>query len=237
MNKLFIQSLSNQLKNIVNSQQYNMPVSVNEIVNLRDNLKSIVNDIDPTKTEISKLLDASISNLFVQNNYNMYFINPVEIGTITAYLDYTVATFDATNIGFWRFIHPRIVNTSKKLFEDQHYANAVNDAFVEIADCVRNLFVRLRPSDSVPTSDVTLMNTVFSENKPIIEICDRSNQSGKDTQKGFMMMISGAFSAIRNPKAHSNFQISEEDAVRKLMLASMFMYKIDDGVSYSNIKE
>ena len=81
------------------------------------------------------------------------------------------------------------------------------------------------------------MNTVFSENKPIIEICDRSNQSGRDTQKGFMQMISGAFSAIRNPKSHSNFQISEEDAVRKLMLASMLMYKIDDAISYSKISE
>ncbi len=52
-------------------------------------------------------------------------------------------------------------------------------------------------------------------------------QTNKDTQRGYMMMFSGAMSAIRNPKAHEDMMISKEDAVRKLMFASMLMYKLD----------
>lgn len=52
-------------------------------------------------------------------------------------------------------------------------------------------------------------------------------QTNKDTQQGYMMMFAGAMSAIRNPKAHENMTISKDDAVRKLMFASMLMYKLD----------
>ena len=33
---------------------------------------------------------------------------------------------------------------------------------------------------------------------------------------------------IRNPKAHDNETISREDALRKQVLVSLLMYKIDD---------
>ncbi len=52
-------------------------------------------------------------------------------------------------------------------------------------------------------------------------------QTNRDTQQGYMMMFSGAMSAIRNPKAHENMVISRDDAVRKLIFASMLMYKLD----------
>lgn len=82
------------------------------------------------------------------------------------------------------------------------------------------------------------MTTTFSNNSPIIEFCDRNNISGKNIQLGFMQMLSGAMSALRNPNTHSNDNvITEDDCVRRLMFASMLMYKIDDGVSYCNIEE
>lgn len=50
-------------------------------------------------------------------------------------------------------------------------------------------------------------------------------------------MLSGAMSALRNPKAHANIKLSADDAMRQLMFASMLMYKIDEAVTYSNIQE
>lgn len=35
---------------------------------------------------------------------------------------------------------------------------------------------------------------------------------------------------IRNPKAHDNQTITKEDALRKLILISMLMYKIDKAI-------
>jgi hypothetical protein len=46
-------------------------------------------------------------------------------------------------------------------------------------------------------------------------------------------------SALRNPKAHANITITntKDDAMRRLMFASMLMYKIDEAIDYSEIQE
>ena len=81
------------------------------------------------------------------------------------------------------------------------------------------------------------MKAVFSANSPIIEFCDRSAQSGQNIQKGYMEMLAGAMSALRNPKSHANIPITAEDAMRRLMFASMLMHKIDEAVAYSKTTE
>lgn len=51
-------------------------------------------------------------------------------------------------------------------------------------------------------------------------------------------MLTGAMSALRNPKAHSNSEtLSAEESFRRLSTASMLMYTIDDAVKYSGITE
>ncbi len=50
-------------------------------------------------------------------------------------------------------------------------------------------------------------------------------------------MFSGSMSALRNPKAHDNIQLTSDDAMRQIIFASMLMYKIDDGLSYSHVSE
>ena len=82
------------------------------------------------------------------------------------------------------------------------------------------------------------MTTVFSANSPLVEFCDRNTQSGQNKQKGYMEMLSGAISALRNPKAHSNSEVlSAEESYRRLATASMLMYAIDDAVKHSGITE
>ena len=123
------------------------------------------------------------------------------------------------------------------MFDDGHYANAALDAFIEINDRVKRLFCVVNPSaDKIPDGE-NAMNIVFSSNNPLLEFCDRSTDSGQNTQKGFMQMLAGAMSALRNPKAHANITISQEDAMRRLVFASMLMYKIDEAEIYSRIKK
>jgi hypothetical protein len=52
-----------------------------------------------------------------------------------------------------------------------------------------------------------------------------------------MFMLQGAMAALRNPKAHENIALNKDEAFRRLMFASMLMYKIDEGVAYSQIEE
>lgn len=43
-------------------------------------------------------------------------------------------------------------------------------------------------------------------------------------------------SALRNPKAHANIKITQDNAMHRIMFASMLMYKIDEAVAYSEIQ-
>ena len=156
------------------------------------------------------------------------------IGEILFGLDYLSAkgqepsAEEQTTAEIWSYIHPLIQKSSKKLFEDGHFANAAEDAFIEINARVKNLFSIVNPGSKVPDGD-TAMTTVFSTNNPLIEFCDRSTETGYNKQKGYMQMLAGAMSALRNPKAHSNSEIlSAEEAYRRLTTASMLMYAIDD---------
>lgn len=126
---------------------------------------------------------------------------------------------------------------SQNLFEDGHYANAAEDAFVEINDRVKKLFMKVNPTAPKVPDGYTAMNMVFSDNAPLLEFCDRSTETGSNIQKGYMQMLAGAMSALRNPKAHANITITKDDAMRRLMFASMLMYKIDEAVKYSGIME
>lgn len=141
------------------------------------------------------------------------------------------------NTEMWNYVHPRIIQISKNLFRDGHYANAAEDAFIEINDRVKKLFKIVNPNETkVPDGDAA-MTTVFSPKNPLLKVCDTSTESGENEQRGFMFMLQGAMSAFRNPKAHANITITADDAMRRLMFASMLMYKIDEAVTYSGITE
>ena len=51
-----------------------------------------------------------------------------------------------------------------------------------------------------------------------------------------MDIFAGAMKGIRNPNAHENTKIYRDDAIRKLMFASLLMYKIDDAVKFTEAK-
>lgn len=141
------------------------------------------------------------------------------------------------NTEIWNYMHPQIISVSKQLFLDGHYANAAEDAFIEINDRVKKLFKVVKPNETkVPDGDAA-MTTVFSPKSPLLKISDTSTESGENEQKGLMFMLQGAMSAFRNPKAHANITITANDAVQRLMFASMLMYKIDEAVTYSKIVE
>lgn len=138
---------------------------------------------------------------------------------------------------FWKYLHPEVIRVSKQAIKSGLYADAAESAFIEINSRVKKLYLLISP-DAINIPDgCSLMTTVFSINKPMIEICSRLDDSGKNTQLGYMNMLSGAMSALRNPKAHENISITRDDAIRRLIFASMLMYKIDEAVAYSKINE
>ena len=96
---------------------------------------------------------------------------------------------------------------------------------------VSNPFLESYP-DKKELDGASLMIQVFSVGSPILQFEDISTESGRNVQLGYIKIFEGSIIAIRNPKAHANITITKDNALRKLLLASDLMYKIDEAVEY-----
>lgn len=204
----------------------------NDITGIKNDLIRISEDICRDYPFFSSEVFQMKDRLF----YGAGFINPFIWGRIIEILGALQNAFSSQNSDIWDLMHSAIIKSSKQLYLDGHYANAACDAFIEVNDRVKKLYASLRPGDNVPDG-TKAMTTVFSDSNPMIAFCERNDDTGHNTQIGYMNMLSGAMSALRNPKAHANITITAEDAMRRLMFASMLMYKIDEAVAYSQIAE
>jgi uncharacterized protein (TIGR02391 family) len=129
---------------------------------------------------------------------------------------------------FWSDLHPEITRVSQRLFKDEHYAKSVLTALLEVNDQVKRAY-KQRTGQEKDGSD--LMKQVFSPKNRVIVLGDLSTRSGQDTQLGFMEIFSGAMTGIRNPNAHENLTLTENEAKHYLFLASLLMKIFKDGVS------
>ena len=119
--------------------------------------------------------------------------------------------------------HPKVVETSKSLFETGHYAQAIFEAFKAI-----NNFVKEKTGQSLDGKD--LMAKVFREQDPLIKLNKLETRSERDEQEGFKFLFMGAMVGIRNPKAHDD--IAQMDPFRTLEylgFASLLMKRIEEG--------
>lgn len=135
---------------------------------------------------------------------------------------------------FWVNVHPRIRTVTQNRMKSGEYADAVEAAFKEINSRIKAIVLKVRGEEK---DGVQLMQCAFSLNNPVLEIEDRSTESGRNTQKGYMEIFSGSITAIRNPKAHENTSISKEEAILKLHFASLLMMKIDQALDFSKTQE
>lgn len=239
-----ISQLSGRLRQIAGTPNVlNMQFTAVDVAGIRESIITIAEDCKADDPQLARQLLAAKDILFAVTQFGQTVINPYAIGEILFGLDYLQsketekAKETQPTVDLWSYIHPLIQKSSKKLYEDGHYANAAEDAFIEINDRTKNLYSIIKPKDPVPDGEAA-MTTVFSSNNPLVEFCDRSTTTGQNKQKGFMQMLAGAMSALRNPKAHSNTEVlTAEESYRRLATASMLMYAIDEAVMHSGIKE
>lgn len=200
----------------------------------------IVKDTKLSSPIISEKLNQAKDYLFRYNIDGTVNPNPVVMGQILGYLNIILEDEQTKQSEEWKCIHPLILQSSQKLYSEGNYAEAAVNAFIEINDRVKKLYQIKRPNDTEIPDNVDAMNKVFSEKNAIIEICDRTTETGRNIHNGTRFMLVGAISALRNPKSHSNDDratVTKEEAMRRLMFASLLMYKIDDAVKFSGVTE
>lgn len=138
------------------------------------------------------------------------------------------------NEGFWSYIHPLIYQVSEERFHSGFYADAVEAALKEINTRVKNVYRKYRGEEK---DGKDLMHKAFTPSDPLLIFERMDTESGRNVQEGYMQIFAGAMQGIRNPKAHENMNISREDAVKRLVLASLLMDKIDEAIRFTNLSE
>lgn len=138
------------------------------------------------------------------------------------------------NEGFWSYLHPMIRNVSGDKLAQGFYADAVESAMKEINTRVKKIYMHYRHEEH---DGQDLMRKTFSLSNPLLVFEGVDTTSGKNVQDGYMQIFAGAIQGIRNPKAHENTDISREDAIKRLIFASLLMDKIDEALNYTGLTE
>lgn len=201
------------------------------IVIVKNHLNHLSQNISQTEPFYSKELFRLKERLF-----NPIGVNPAVFGMTFGYITSLYENHKQPLNNIWNYIHPKIQEVSKGQYLAGFYADSAENAFKEINARTKRIYANACPNTPIPDG-AAAMTRVYSSNNPIVEFCDRHTESGQNTQLGFMKMAEGAMIALRNPVAHENLNMSQDDAMRQLMFASMIMYRIDEGVIHSGITE
>lgn len=204
---------------------------------LYDELTKLLPEIpEEFKMYKSRLEDRLLPNLkladVIQTNQYGYEstvqrtgINPYVFGQIVATRCYMRECLENKNSSsFWQNIHNDVTASSKDLFENSHYAEAVENAVMVLIVRVKGI---VKDASGVSVDGTSAMQKAFSVNNPIIKIADITSKSGEDMQQGIMDMAVGVVKSIRNPKVHEIVSYTRREAVQKLHLISFLMDTID----------
>lgn len=120
-----------------------------------------------------------------------------------------------------RNIHQSLYGKVKKLFDNGHCAESTFEAFKQIDKLVQRLC-------QVDESGLKLMMNAFNEARPILTLADLSTTSGRDEQKGYSFLFSGAVMAIRNPRGHEiNLSDDPDTCLDHLAFASLLLRRLE----------
>jgi len=243
MDKEKVKNALDQLNSLCNKPDtYSCPIHPTVIANLKDALLLISEDIKNEYPDVSNRLRINRDFLFLnKHDYKGNFIsvfNPYRAGGILEALSFLLESKSEKPECIWDYIHPLIIESSKKLYLNGHYTNSAVDAFIEVNSRLKKIFTVLKPEEVNILDGIDLMCKIFSGNPPLFPLRCGNTETDKNIQQGFRFMFAGAMSALRNPKAHSNEEIiSAEEALRRLMFASTLMFALDEAVNINRINE
>lgn len=213
---------------------YNVPqpIPFNVVLSIREEIASVAQQISEINPPASNHLVDLKNTLFTEFPYQCFYINLAIYGRMLEVVELVQGQIFGVNQtgdrGLCHLLHPDIQRVSEKLYRDGSYAEAACNAFIEINACVKKLYQTLCPDDTNPPDGQALMNKVFADKEPVVETADRSTQTGRDIHMGTRFLFAGAMAALRNPKSHENNAIEKDDAMRRLIFASMLMFQIDE---------
>lgn len=117
-------------------------------------------------------------------------------------------------------LHADIRQVTERFVED-HLDVAIFEAFKAINN-------RVQQMTGLDLDGSQLMDETLGVAHPRIVFADVSTKTGRNIQQGLHFMFKGAVQGIRNPDAHEQFKLlDEEEALEELTFASMLMRRLD----------
>jgi len=104
-----------------------------------------------------------------------------------------------------------LVGVTGKLFREGHYALAVEEAYKLL-----NNAVKARSGSQADGS--SLMKNTFSLNNPRLRLNKLKTESQRNQQLGYMEIMSGCMTGIRNPRAHEHSYIDEPSTALEMLV-------------------
>lgn len=109
---------------------------------------------------------------------------------------------------------PELVGVARSLFSDGYYALAVEEA----TKFVNNL---VKDRSKSELDGAKMMAHVFSKDAPVLRVNDLKTESKINQQIGYAMILQGAMTGIRNPRAHEHAYLDEpHNALEMLALCN-----------------
>ena len=234
MNIQKIDELHNKLMSLL-CYTANQPVPPNIVINIREELLSVAQQISCINPFVGEHLIDLKNMIFNEVTSQQFYLNSVVYGQtieVVSFAQGQILSSNQANGGnLCHLLHSDILRVSEKLYKDGSYAEAACNAFVEVNARVKKIYQALCPDDGNPPDGQALMNKVFADRDPVIDAADRSTQTGRDIHMGTRFLFAGATAALRNPKSHENITITKDDAMRRLIFASMLMFRLDEIVA------
>ena len=119
-------------------------------------------------------------------------------------------------------LHSDVRTVASRYLEVGHPEVAIFEAFKAVNN-------RVKMMTGLDLDGSSLMGHTFADKNPLIILADLSTETGRNVQSGFRLMFMGAVQGIRNPEAHEQFQLlDQEEGLEKLAFASMLMRHLDE---------
>lgn len=125
-----------------------------------------------------------------------------------------------------RRIHPEVFKYCRRELFESDYFHAVFEA-------TKGLAQRIRDRSGIQKDGASLVDAVFSIDRPLLAFNTLQTESERSEHKGFAQLLKGCFAAVRNPLAHEPRILwqGEEDAADFFSMISLLHRRLDDCVA------
>jgi uncharacterized protein (TIGR02391 family) len=117
-------------------------------------------------------------------------------------------------------LHPRISAPCRELLSGGHFPEAVQKSSIAMRDMLRDL-------SGSKLDGVDLAGVALSPNNPLIVLADLGTETGKNIQRGTMLLAQGVFASIRNVVAHEVIALTPVEALEMLATISLVARRLD----------